>query len=376
MEAHAKAKEDATAAATERSSEELPHGLSKKTLQDYSVEWSRYVEFASETRDEIPGRDVDWDMQLLWNYMQRRSSTCKPTTIVQITTKLRHFGVRHGFVLATSKSDAKPKDYSAIRNMKRELSIQARARAKENGIQHAEVERCTPIGKRGVDMLLSSFEVIDESAFLRLNRVDRHNLATAVMQHTGGMRFGQLFERDYVVESFVQDARDASMRLITDYSRYSGRRQFCIEFEAAPRYASMWYHVRGVDGEIKAAYPAATLMRWHFNDLRARGERHVYRPVRGAGMSREARQRWLREALLAALPADEHRARSLIDKVSPHSFRAGIAGDLFREGIALPSIGSVCRWNSASDIRMYAERPCMSMSRSSDKFRVVTGTRG
>ena len=354
----------------------LPHGLSERSVKDYQVEWSRYERFAKETHIKVPGKDVDWDMQLLWDYMLMRSTTCKPTTVVQIATKLRHFGLRHRFVLETSKFDTRPNQYNAIKNMKRELSIQARAQAKADGVQYAAVDRCTPIGKRGVDMLLSAFELVDEQAFRRLSRVDRHNIAATVMQHTGGMRFGQLFERDYVVDSFVRDARDGSMRLITDYNRYAGRRQFCIEFEASPRYASMWYHVSGMDGSIRATYSAATLMRWHFDMIRAQGERHVFRPKPGREISREARQTWLRGALSDALPLDEYSARILLEKVSPHSFRAGIAGDLFREGIALPSIGSVCRWNSMVDIRMYAERPCMSMSRSSDNFRIVTGTRG
>ena len=373
--AHAAA---AAAAADARSESHngLPHGLSEKTLKDYKVEWSRYKNFVRETRATVPGKDIDWDMPLLWKYMRMRSATCKPTTLVQIATKLRHFGLRHGFVLATSKFDAKPSDYGAIRNMKRELSIEARSRAKAEGRQHAEVDRCTPIGKRGVDMILSSFRVFDRAAFQRLSRANRHHIYATVMQHTGGMRFGQVFTRDYTTDSFVQDNRDRSLRLITDYSRYAGLRQFCIEFEASPRYESMWYHVSDQDGTVRAVYPAATLMRWHFDRLRADGERHVFRPVIGDLGSRQSRQAWLRAALLTALPLDEHGARALIQDVTPHSFRAGLAGDLYREGIALTTIGSVCRWNSMYDVRIYSERPCMSMSRTNDKFRVVSGTRG
>ena len=229
--------------------EGLPHGLTIKTLGDYKVEWSRYLQFAMQRRQAVPGRDVKWDTGLLWDYLLQRSRTCKPTTLVQIATKLRHFGVMHGFVLATSKFDANPGDYNAIRNMKRQLAIRAREQAKEQGKQHEEVERCTPAGKRGVDMLLSSFRVYSQRAFQPLCRANRHHLLATVMQHTGGgMRFGQFHERDYTIESFVQDAKDGSFRLITDYSRYAARRQFCIEFPTHPRYESMWYEVRRLDG--------------------------------------------------------------------------------------------------------------------------------
>ena len=219
----------------------LPHGLSDKTLADYQIEWARYVSFA-ETRNkqDVPGRDSKWDMQMLWEYMQLRSARCKPTTITQIVTKLWHFGQRHGFVLATSKFDGKPRDYGVIRNMKRQLSLLARAQAAVQGRQHANVDRCAPIGKRGVEMLLSAFGVVNEQAFLALSRRNRHHIAATMMQHTGGMRFGQFYDRDYTVDSFIQDVTDGSLRLVTDFSRYAGKRQYCINFEASPRYESMW----------------------------------------------------------------------------------------------------------------------------------------
>ena len=56
-----------------RSSSSLPHGLSLKSLDDYSAEWGRYVLFASRLGDEIPGRDVQWDLQLVWDYLGHRT---------------------------------------------------------------------------------------------------------------------------------------------------------------------------------------------------------------------------------------------------------------------------------------------------------------
>ena len=136
----------------------------------------------------MPGRDVKWNMSLLWEYLLERSRTCEPTAPVQIATKLPHFGVMHGFVMATSKFDANTGDYNTIRNMKLQLAIQARELAKEQEKQHQDVEWCTPVGKR-VEMLLSAFWVDSQQAFQRLGRSDRHHICATVMQHTGGMRF-------------------------------------------------------------------------------------------------------------------------------------------------------------------------------------------
>ena len=255
-----------------------------------------------------------------------------------------------------------------------QLKLDARAEAAASGVEYAPVDRCTAIGVRGVSMLLSSFQVTNRQQFLRLNRVDRHNLAGAVMQHTGGMRFGQFTTRDYPLRAFLIDPSDTTIRLVTDYSRYAGRRQYSIEFPASPPFASMWYKVWAPNGDLIATYPAATLLHWHFDQLREAGEWRVFAPVLGAAPSREARQQWLRSALLDALPISEVEARALIDDVSPHSFRAGLSGDLYREGVSQQRIMSICRWNSIKVVRIYAERPCMSMSMLTTGFRLIIRT--
>ena len=96
----------------------------------------------------------------------------------------------------------------------------------------------------------------------------------------------------------------------------------------------------------------------------------IYAPVKGEAPTREGRQDWLRQAILQALPLDDA-ARDLVVKVTPHSFRAGLAGDLYRDGVATPQIQSVCRWNSVRVVRLYAERPALLMSRSTTGFRLA-----
>ena len=123
-------------------------------------------------------------------------------------------------------------------------------------------------------MLLSAFQVTNRQQFLRLRREDRHHIAASIMQHTGAMRFGQFGERDYSISSFITDAT-ASKRLVTDWSRYASQRQFSIEFSSNPQFASMWYKVYAPNGDLLEPYPAATLLQWHFDELRAAGETRV-----------------------------------------------------------------------------------------------------
>ena len=349
----------------------LPHGLASSSLDDYSTEWSRYVQFASSRGSQIPGKDLPWDMALLWEYVQHRAQTCKPETVKQVLTKLAHFGARFNFVLATSKFDGDPAAHRSITKMKKQLTIDARAKADTAGIPYAPVDRCTPVSRRGVSMLLSAFRLSSETRFNELSRKDRHHMACGVMQHTGGMRFGHFRDRDYRLDSFTTDPVDGSMRLVTDWSRYSGRRQFCIEFPASPRFAGMWYEVYAPNGDVIDTYAAATLLHWHFARLRRDGETRVFAPEAGETCSRDQRQVWLREVLLAALPLAERYARASVDAVTPHSFRPGLAGDLHREGVSLQRIGSVCRWNTQRVVRLYAERPCLSTLRLTNCFRFI-----
>ena len=83
--------------------------------------------------------------------------------------------------------------------MKKQVTLDARAKSAREGKQYVAVDRCTPVGKRGVDLLLPAFAITIKARFERLRREDRHHLVALVMQHTGGMRFDQFTERDYPV---------------------------------------------------------------------------------------------------------------------------------------------------------------------------------
>ena len=97
----------------------------------------------------------------------------------------------------------------------------------------------------------------------------------------------------------------------------------------------------------------------------------MFAPVRGERPKHDDRQRWLRHTLLAALPLHDTVARALVADVSPHSFRSGLASDLLREGVAIQLIGSICRWNAIKAIRLYAERPSLTMARETSTFRDI-----
>ena len=303
--------------------------------------------------------------------MLHRADKCKPTTVFSAISALAHFGTLHGFVLPTQKWDGNPLFYRQIKNMKREISLRYRAKMGAAGVTY-HVARSTPIGAQSVSLLLSHFQVYDEPAFLRLERLHRHHLVVSMMQHTCGMRFGHFLWRRYRKSAFVED-RHGTFRLVTDWHRYSGQRSYCLEFAKVPRWPCLRYAVYDAKGVHRASLVTAQVMRWHFRQLDSVGESSVFEPEFGRPLSRAERKSWLQTSLLAALHLNETEARRLVALVSPHAFRAGLAGDLLRAGVAPQSIAIWCRWWSMRAMRLYADRQELCVSRVSVGCRLFDG---
>ena len=89
----------------------------------------------------------------------------------------------------------------------------------------------------------------------------------------------------------------------------------------------------------------------------------MFAPGGTDGASRAQRQAWLREALRAALPVTEVRAHEMLENVTPHSFRPGLAADLLEDGHSLDAIAVQCRWHGPRIVRVYAERMTLSAAR-------------
>ena len=354
-----------------REAQALPTGLKPRTQLSYADEWQQYEQFVRRvwSRELIPGMHEQWNAFVLWKYLVFRSQKCKPTSVFSCVSALAHFGTLHGFVLPTTKFDNDSLLYRQIKNMKREISLRYRAK---HGIAGAtyDVQQSTPLGNDSVSLICSAFSIDGECAFLVLCRRDRHHVAASVMQHTCGMRFGHFLSRAYRRSAFTRDAH-GSFRLITDWHRYSGRRSYCLEFERSPRWSCLRYNVYRADGTRYATVTAASILQWHFSQLQRAGESLVFAPELGEAPSRMKRKRWLQDTLLQALPLSDGDARRHVDAVSPHAFRAGLAGDLLRAGVPPQSIAIWCRWWSMRAMRMYADRQELCAHRTSTGCRLI-----
>ena len=168
----------------------------------------------------------------------------------------------------------------------------------------------------------------------------------------------------------MRDADDV-YRLPTDWHRYQGQRRYVLSFATQPRWRCLTYAVRGRDGRVLTHLTAAKVLTWHMRALRRAGETLIFRPRKDARPSRTRRRRWLQRVLWAALPRDELAARKLVAEVTPHAFRAGLAGDLHEEGVAWQAIAMWCRWHSMRAMRMYVSRPALRTARTSHHFRFI-----
>ena len=190
-----------------------------------------------------------------------------------------------------------------------------------------------------------------------------------VMQHTGAMRFGHFPARGYRLQHFTVDSTLGDITLTTDWHRYAGRRRYRLRFPAVPDGTTRWYEVRNTTGETIVHLSAANILRWHFQQLRQAHEDTVFAPTLGVEVTRLERQRWLRGVLLAALPLREVTARAMVDEVTPHSFRPGMAADYLRAGWHLDAIAIRCRWQGSRNACMYAERMPLADARRGEDFR-------
>ena len=155
------------------------HGLKPLTLETYTQEWDKYTAFAVRRGYSlVPGRDAPWDLFLVYNYMLWRGETCKPTTLARIFSILTHFGTVSGFLLSNSRYDNDSLTYRRLKNMKKQLVLDFSARF---GAEALVPNRCTPLSKWTVSLLLSAFGAVCRGGFASLLR--RFRAWTGIIWH-------------------------------------------------------------------------------------------------------------------------------------------------------------------------------------------------
>ena len=334
---------------------ELPPGLTEDSRATYSAEWRKYYDFAYQRLGYVPGEHEPWEVGILWQYMQWRATTCKPTTLASHLSKLAHAGVSHGHLLPLQKAEQPTLLYKQVKRMIRQLQLEYSAKEASGSTGGS-----MPVGNAVITAMLRTFQAYFRGNFLALSRANRHHLVMCAMQHTAALRFGHFVHKRFRVKDITWLA-DGSAQLVTDWQRYPGKPPSTLRFPSRPHWRCQMY--RPKDRVNVWDITASTLLQWHVAGMH--GDDYIFEPVPSVIPSRESRQRWMRKALLlvygshytaAASMADQDTIERVVARVTPHSFRGGLAVDLRNEKASWEQISVEGRWKSKRAVKIYASR--------------------
>ena len=188
--------------------------------------------------------------------------------------------------------------------------------------------------------------------YRRLHEPTRHWLDTSVCMHTAGMRYrliGELRKQNTLRWSQAEQ----TFRMASDWHKMKRKGSYTIPFPAEPKYDSLKYNWYDETGKTQGEFTAATILHWHQKLSQETGDSRMFSPVGARTPTQAEFQAWLRTSLRAMLKGDAAEIEALVNAVTPHSFRAGLAGDLIREGIPRRVIMKHGRWTSAKAMEQY-----------------------
>ena len=102
-------------------------------------------------------------------------------TIAQIKSKLKHCGICYDYLLPTAKGET-PAKCLQLAMVTKDISKRERARRKKAGLPTGP-KRALALGKVAVNLIFSSYGVMDEKRFTRLAAKVRHYLVIYIRMH-------------------------------------------------------------------------------------------------------------------------------------------------------------------------------------------------
>jgi len=141
-----------------------------------------------------------------------------------------------------------------------------------------------------------------------------------------------------------------------------------VPFPAKPRMESMTYPIFRPDGTQTGTFTAAEVLSWRAKTVKSRSARLILGRTRGGSPDRGIFQQFLRASFRRLLSGSEEEVSALVSAITPHSFRAGLASDLFRQGVAKEAIMMIGRCQSERAMKQYV-RDSLAQRLSSASFR-------
>ena len=328
----------------------IGYGLEKKTGIKYRKEWNMYINFVSRAGvKSIPGRDVPWRIKEAKAYLEWRAKSNNVRSLAQIKSILKHCGLCYNHLLPTAKGEGPSRLKLQLAMVSKEVGRKMKKRLAAQG-KSAAPKRSLALGRVAISLLFSAYNAGTQSSFKRLSKDVRHHLVTCACMHTGCMRY-ELIRQMRKKGEFRWSGPDKCWRLVADWHKMRRRVDtYAIDFPAYPRFEAMKYAIYASDGSVEHTFTAAQVLRWHMHEERSVKARDVFAPE---NTTAGCFQKWLRSSFRALLAEDEGEVAALVEAMTPHSFRAGMAGDLERENVSRSRIKKVGRWMSDRAMEQY-----------------------
>ena len=350
-------------------------GIEKETAVKYRKEWQMYVRFCNGRGwKRIPGRDVRWSIKTVEPYLRWRAQTNNAQSIAQIKSALKHCAICYDHLLPTAKGEGPAKLRLQLAMIAKEIAKTKRKRKLRAGLPTGP-KRSLALGQVAVGLLFSAYGATKRKGFRALPGHVRHYLVISVCMHTGCMRF-QMVRELYKNARLKWSQPNRCFMMESDWNKM--RRpvgQYTIKFPERPRYNSMQYKAYGRGGEKTHTFTAEMVLRWHAEMTGSTVVSELFAPTFGKEPSSKDFKQWLRASFGALLVGAKGEVAKLVQAITPHSFRAGMAGDLEREDTPRPTIKKLGRWHSSRAMEQYI-RDGLAQKLSSTKYRRIASMGG
>ena len=342
---------------------QIGFGLSDTSARTYRAEWTRYVDWCLRQPDlggVVPGRGGPWRVGALWGYLQHRSSSCKPSTLRGVRTKLKEGGRCYGFTLPTMLTEASPGGLCTdVNKMLNTLESRHRARCKTTGAT-AGVRQALGLDETALGSMISALGAGSQAGFNRLSVADRAGVAKTLALHTGAMRHGQLQCDRRTMGDVRWDGVLGDTTMWSDWHknvRSSTAVEYVVTFPAVPRWEFQRYKVSDAQGALTGQYvTAAAVLRWYKLSRGEASDHPLFGTRAEPGSDRLQYQAWLRATFARLFPGIP---RAVVERLTPHSPRAGFGTDSTVDGIERALAMAWGRWSSIAAFKKY-DRVCFS----------------
>lgn len=300
----------------------------------------------------MPGRDRKWTIETIGPYLRWRARSNCTASIAQIKSKLKHCGICFDYLLPTAKGEGPAKLRLQLALVSKELAKNERKRKRKAGVPTGP-KRSLALGHVAVGLLFSAYGAVDRKSFQALPEKVRHYLVMCVCMHTGGMRF-QLVRELYQKATIRWSQPSAAFMMASDWDKMKRRvGMYTIKFPTRPKYDARTYQMYDSQGRTLRKFTAASVLRWHMAKEGSKRVKDLFAPQSGQVPSSRYFKQWLRESFRMLLKGTASEVKAMVEAITPHSFRAGMASDLEREDVPRMVIKKMGRWNSARAMEQY-----------------------